>query len=206
MFRNNYNSSFFYPPLAFSFFPPSFVYLVPSFNLCSICCFCHGFGRTGQGQENDNIHSFSAQIRRAATCTQAHAHIRTDVCEHAAMMDERSHTWGVNMIHGSFVGISPPHRHTHVLTHSQLYFISENALFCQHVSLWCQLIPPLALHSQQKPTTLFECQQQQKEHGACYTLPPVSRGRWKRFKEVCLYTDTRPAAQTLPDRDVRRLW
>lgn len=59
---------------------------------------------TGQGQENDNIRSFSGQIRSAATCTQTGTN--------TAMMDGRSHAKGVNMIHGSFVGIRP-YTHTH---------------------------------------------------------------------------------------------
>lgn len=94
---------------------------------------------TGQGQENDNIRSFSGQIRSAATCRQVQAHTQT--CPHAhkhkhiAMMDERSYTKGVNMIHGSFVGISPTHIHMNVHTRTQLYLYFRNALFCQHISL-----------------------------------------------------------------------
>lgn len=78
---------------------------------------------TGQGQENDTIRSFSGQIRRAATCTQTQGNDKWKVF-----------TKGVNMIHGSFVGISPTHIHMNVHTRSQLYLYSRNSLFCQHIS------------------------------------------------------------------------
>lgn len=52
------------PSLGFLYFKPS------SFNLSSIWTLCLAV-RAGQGQGNDNIPSFSGQIRSAATCAPA---------------------------------------------------------------------------------------------------------------------------------------
>lgn len=98
---------------------------------------------TGQGQENDNIRSFSGQIRSAATCRLPGAHAR----ERTALMDERSHTKDVNMIHGSFVGISPTHIHANVRARSRLVLVSQKyTLLSTHFLYNARWIPPLALH------------------------------------------------------------
>lgn len=114
--------------------------------------------------------------------------------KHAAMMDGGSCARGVNVIHGSFVGISPARIHMNVRTLSAPYF--RNALFCQHISLLCQMDSTSGTSRATKPTTLFECQQQERsrEHST-HCLQSVTAGG-SRFKEVCLYPDTPPRSHT----------
>lgn len=102
------------------------------------------------------------------------------------MMDERSRAKGVNMIHGSFVGISPAHAFSHTLCCSVSQKCTSFVNTFPYNARW---IPPLALHEQKKkekekeiPATLFECQQQERRQRAFNTLPPVSRGRWREVQ------------------------
>lgn len=82
------------------------------------------------------------------------------------------------------------HVHTRVLTHSlNCTFISENALFCQHVSLWCQLIPPLALHLQQNPLHCLNVNNNKRstEHATHCLQSAAAGGKGSRR---CVYTQT----------------
>lgn len=112
---------------------------IASFNLFSVTSFCLPV-QSGQSQGNDNIHSFSGQISSAATC----AHTNTLV------EDERSRDKGVNMIRGSFLGVSRARASSCLFTQSQLYCISEMYSFVNTLSYNARWIPPLALCKQQK--------------------------------------------------------
>lgn len=97
-------------------------------------------------------------------------------------MDERSHTKDVNMIHGSFVGISPTHIHVNARACSRLRLYFRNALFCQHIFF----IMPDGFHpwhfTSNKTYYTVWMSTTRKKQGAFNTLPPVSHGRWKKVQ------------------------
>ena len=120
-------------PLSFFFSFLSLVYLVsvPSLHSIfsqSVVSVCGTLERV-KGRKMITFDHSPLKLGERATC--AHTHALTH--KQAAMMDERSYTKGVNMIHGSFVGISPTHMHASVPIYFQLCPYSWNALFHQRV-------------------------------------------------------------------------
>lgn len=119
-------------------------------------------------------------------------------------MDERSCAKGVNMIHCSFAGFSPPHTHTRERSH---------ALDCTLVFQKCTLlsthffIMPDGFHlwhfTSNKTYYTVWMSTTRKKQGAFNTLPPVSRGRWRQVQGGVFIPPTRrrALAHAHPDTD-----
>lgn len=122
--------------------------------------------------------TFTHSLVKLGDCRLSGAHTHT----HTALMDERSHTKDVNMIHGSFVGISPTHIHVNARACSWLCLYFRNALFCQHIFF----IMPDGFHpwhfTSNKTYYTVWMSTTRKKQGAFNTLPPVSHGRWKKVQ------------------------
>lgn len=159
---------------------------VPSFNLLAVWCFFLAGAGAGQGQENDNSHSFSVQIRSAATC----AH------KHKGMMDERSYTKGANMIHASFVVISPPHICVSAHKSPTMLVFQKCTSFvnlCLYNARW---IPPLALCWQQNLLHCLNVNNKKDTKRVQHTASSQSR-QVEEGSRRCVCTQTHARAKHL---------
>lgn len=113
-------------------------------------------------------------------------------------MDERSRAKGVNMIHGSFVGISPARAHTRACSHTLNCTVFQKCTLLSTHSL----IMPDGFHLWHFTSNknLLHClnvnnKREGREHST-HCLQSVTAGG-RRFKEVCLYPDALTHTHTL---------